>query len=266
MFKIRYTFFPTLLLVLLVIVMTAGRVSAYIMPTEQLLFLMGMNFSRFKTLIITQSTHLEYIQVQDTEVVLNEKIWLKVPDLYRAETSGAQEGPDDKNTFVQEREPGGDMFFRRLLMANDLETVFSLLSSVEVNTEFVSLMRFEGVGVYRLGDADPESSKLLIAKDTFLPILFCYQLQRGPDAKIVTVRFSNYQKQGKCWYPYEITYCAGEEILERYVIGNLQINSPVEQPLSEIVIEKTYSYPSFESSDEDERLREIIDLLKKKYH
>ncbi|MBW1902247.1 MAG: hypothetical protein JRJ20_11515 [Deltaproteobacteria bacterium] len=52
--KRRYiTIFITLPLVFLVAVLIPGKTPAYVMPAEQLLYLMGANFSRFKTLVIT---------------------------------------------------------------------------------------------------------------------------------------------------------------------------------------------------------------------
>ena len=48
----------------------AYKAQAYVMPAEQLLYLMGTNFSRFKTLVITQSTYFENSYDNKTEVAL----------------------------------------------------------------------------------------------------------------------------------------------------------------------------------------------------
>ncbi len=246
-----------------------GRAQAYVMPTEQILYLMGTRFSGFKTLVITQKTSLASLHDPEMEVIQKEKIWLKAPDLYRSELIGEPESQDVENVSTANRGPGGDMAFRRLMMANNLESMVSLLSKLGIDIESVSLTRSDGVIAYRLGSEDPESPKLVIEKDTLLPISFCYTSQVGPDWKIVTVHFGDYQKTGNGWYPHEITYSADKEVLERYVILDLQVNTPVEQPLTEISIERSIPSRGLDVSqdvyEKEERLREIIELFKEKY-
>jgi hypothetical protein len=239
------------------------------MPAEQLLYLMGTKFSRFKTMVITQTTRVENLDETDTGVVMNEKIWLKAPGLYRSERIGEPDGQDAGDAWVPDREPGGDMAFRRLLMVNDLESIMALLTHMGVNIESVSLSRHEGVVVYQLGNIDPESPKLLIDKNSFLPMLFRYPSPTGPVAGMVTVRFEDYREIGKGWYPYEITYSSDDKALERYSIVDLQVNATVDGPLSEITYQRPPPSPDLgdpqDLNGEDERLREMIELLKGKY-
>jgi len=270
MIKIRSKCIVAMILGLFFCALTpGGEAQAYVMPTEQLLYLMGTRFSGFKTLVIIQETSLASLYDSEGEVVRKEKIWLKSPDLYHAEIiegSGSQ-GVD--TVLITHRGPGGDMAFRRLMMANNLESMVSLLYNMGVDIDSVSLTRSEGVIAYRLGSEDPESPKLVIEKDTLLPISVCYVSQVGFDQKIVTVHFRDYQKTKNGWYPHEITYSANKEVLERYVILDLQVNTPVDQPLSQISIERSIRSQGLDDSQEvykkDERLREIIDLLKEKY-
>ncbi len=246
-----------------------SKVNAYVMPPEQLLYLMGTKFSGFKTLVITQKTSLTSLYNPQMEVIQKEKLWLKAPGFYRAELMVESENQDVDTVSIVRREPGGDMAFRRLMMANDLESTVSLLSDMGVDIESVSLTRRDGVIAYRLGSDDPESPKLVIEKDTLLPMFFCYASQVGPEQKIVSVHFGDYQKIKKGWYPHTITYSSENGVLEQYVILDLQVNIPVDQPLSEIRIERSIPSQRFDVSqdvdEKDERLREIIELLKKKY-
>ncbi len=270
MIKIRSKCTKTILMGLFFCALiSGGRAQAYVMPAEQLLYLMGTRFSGFKTLVITQKTSLASLYDSEIEVIQKEKIWLKAPDLYYAELIGEPESQGIENVSIAHRGPGGAMVFRRLMMANNLESMVSLLSNMGVDIESVSLTRSEGVIAYRLGSEDPESSKLMIEKDTLLPISFCYASQVGTVRKIVTVHFGDYQKAKNGWYPHEITYSEDKEVLERYVILDLQVNSPVEQPLSEISIERYLPYQGRDDSqdvyEKDERLKEIIELLKEKY-
>jgi len=160
----------TLPLVFLVAVLIHGKTLAYVMPPEQLLHLMGANFSRFKTLVITQSTQLKSLHGREIEVILNEKIWLKAPDLYDAELISMPEDQTAGSGMVKGRGSGGDMSFRRLLLANDLDSRLLLLADMGVDIESVTITRFEGIIAYQLGGEDPDSPKLLIEKDTFLPV------------------------------------------------------------------------------------------------
>ncbi len=244
-----------------------GICPAYVMPAEQLLHLMGANFSRFKTLVITQSTQMKYLQGQEIEVILNEKIWLKAPGRYCSESIGMPPDQDAERGMITGREPGGDMSFRRLLIADDLEARMSLLSDMGVDIDSVALTRFEGITAYRLGEKYPESPKLVIDKDTFLPLLFCYRSNNDSAQRIVTVRFGDYQKLGRGWYPFEIVYSRGG-VKEHYFVLDLQINTPIDHPLSEIVVKRSVPQETIEApqeTPEDKRLREMIELLKEKY-
>ena len=263
----RYKFFFSLLLGVFLVLILSGRATPYVMPAEQLLYLMGNTFSGFKTLAITQTTRLQNPYDQAEELILNEKIWLKNTGFYRSELIGEPYEREGEYNTIADREPGGDIVFRRLLMANDLGNLLTLLSRMGIDTESVAFTRHEGVVAYWLGHKDPRSPHLVVDKDTFLPVVFCYTLQKYFEPMAVTVRFGDYRKTGKGWYPYEITYSAGE-VLEQSAILDLQVNAPVEQPLSEIMMEKATpgKFDRFQDiRKEDEQLQEIIELLKEKY-
>ena len=174
MFKTYYKSFVLLLLGLFMASLMVGKTLAYVMPAEQLLYLMGRKFSKFKTLVITQTTRVENLYETEAGVVINEKIWLKAPGLYRSELIAEPTGQDVSNALVSNREPGGDMTFRRLLMVNELDSIKALLTHLGINIESVSLSRFEDVVVFQLGDNSPSSPKLLIEKNSFLPVVICY--------------------------------------------------------------------------------------------
>jgi len=258
----------TLPLVFLVAVLIHGKTLAYVMPPEQLLHLMGANFSRFKTLVITQSTQLKSLHGREIEVILNEKIWLKAPDLYDAELISMPEDQTAGSGMVKGRGSGGDMSFRRLLLANDLDSRLLLLADMGVDIESVTITRFEGIIAYQLGGEDPDSPKLLIEKDTFLPVFFCYRSKNDPAQRRVTVRFEDYQKLGKGWYPFEIVYSGREGVIEHNSILDLQINTPIDRLLSEIGIDGPPPHETMDvlqETPEDRRLREMIELLTDKY-
>ena len=248
--------------------LVSERTTAYVMPAEQILYLTGANFSNFKSLVITQSTRIKSIQNQDNDLTLTERIWLKAPDLYYSEWMNPAENQNGMLYAFTGRAPGGDMTFRRLFMANTLSERMSLVSDMGIDMESVSLTRFEGIVAYRLGDAYPNRAKLLIEKDTFLPIFLCYGLRKNSRRQTVQVRFKNYEEIQEGWYPHEIEYTVDDGSSERHTISELMVNTVIDQPLSEMVVERPIPFEeTADPSDtyEAQRLREIIDLLKEKY-
>jgi hypothetical protein len=113
-----------------------------------------------------------------------------------------------------------------------------------------------------------ETPKLLIEKERFLPLLLSYWLPSHSKKKMVTVRFEDYRKKEKGWYPYKIVYSAGYETEEHYSIIKLQVNTPIERTLS--IIPAPGSLPAGNAekeplSEQDKRLKEVIEVFKNKY-
>ena len=156
------------------------------------------------------------------------------------------------------KRPGTDMAFRQIFMAGDKNTIMALLSEMGINLNSVAFTRFDGVIAYRLGDEDARKPKLLIEKEKFLPLLLNYRLWGDSGEKTVTVRFDDYRKVAEGWYPYEIAIFAGEDLDERYFVTDLQANIPVDSSLFE-------RREEHKKPPDEDRLREIIDLLKEKY-
>ncbi len=263
-----------------------GNSSGYIMPVDQLIDKMRAKFSSFKTLIIDQSTHVLDPQDQETTMVFQEKTWLKSPGYCRSEITGRPESLDKAGAPAppppgeQARKEGQaayeaaevqrnyDTAFRRLLMANNRDTIMTFLAQMGVNLESVGFTRLDGVVAYCVGDKGPESPKLLINKESFLPLLFSYVPLRSSTQDLATVRFDNYRQVDSGWYPYEIDYSVEKKRVEHYFVLNIRVNPPIEASFFKTTTEKTGT-PQKPENDQDgqqeERLREVIRLLKEKY-
>lgn len=238
------------------------------MPIEQLVGFMSANFSHFKTLVVSQSTRLVKPQSLGPESVFLERIWLKSPWFYYREPVGVSEGQVGEEDGPVAAGHNPDMSYRRLLMAGDGRMILEFLSEMGINFGSVTFTRFDGVIVYHIGDTALESPKLLIEKERFLPLFLSYGRPAYSGEQMVTVRFEEYRKIEKGWYPYRIVYSAGHDVEEHYAVKDLQVNIPVTQTLSIIPGPGILPAGSPENKPEPEqgkRLKEVIDALKKKY-
>ncbi len=260
-----------------------GSSSGYLMPVDQLIDKMRGKFSSFKTLIIDQSIHVLDPQDRETTMVFQEKTWLKSPGYCRSEITGRPEnldmaaapapgGPSQREGQVAyevaELQGNSDTAFRRLLMANSRDTIMTFLAQMGVNLESVGFTRLDGIIAYRVGDKGPESPKLLINKESFLPLLFSYVPLRSSNQDLAIVRFDNYKQVDSGWYPYEIDYSVEKERVERYFVLNISVNPPIAASFFRFKTERT-AIPQRSENDQDgqqdERLKEVIRVLKEKY-
>lgn len=235
-----------------------GRCPAYVLPSEQLIEFMAANFAKFETIVIQQFTEVKNLGEAEQPNAFEEIVTMKSPDLFRTEVLGSGAG--------QTRDL--DHRYRRLLIANGEQELQAFLSGMGIEMEKVFFTRIDGIIAYCIGDRDPDSPKILIEKERFLPLLMTYRLSSTIGEEVVRVRFKDYRQVEQGWYPFEITYSSGWEISERYIIQSLRANVPVSPSYfdSPPVLPQTEA-PSDEggSPPEEERLRRIIRTFEEKY-
>ena len=83
--KLGLRYFLALALVTSLIQALPDQGQGYIMPAEQLIQFMAANFSKFQTLVITQSTQYENQGDKRAEKVFEEKIWMRSPSFFHSE-------------------------------------------------------------------------------------------------------------------------------------------------------------------------------------
>jgi hypothetical protein len=176
---------------------------------------------------------------------------MKSPDLFRVEVLGSEGG--------QTREM--DHRYRRLLIANSESDLKAFLSGMGIDMEKIFFTRVDGVIAYCIGDRDPDSPKILIEKERFLPLLLTYRRLSYAGEDVVRVRFKDYRQVEQGWYPFEITYSSGWQISERYIIQSLRANVQV----SPTYFDSPPIQPQKEGPSEEERLRRIIRTFEEKY-
>jgi hypothetical protein len=193
----------------------------------------------------------------------------KRQDVSRPAVSGDQpleEGADPLEGLSEK--PVRHTTFRWLLMGSEPEKVLGLLAQLGVNIDEVGFGRLDGKVAYRIGDRSLESPKLLIDRETFLPLMLSYVEPRNPDKKRVTVRFGNFKEAGSGWYPYRVDYAVEGEATQRFFLLNLRVNPPLQASFFETASEKTGLSAEAETpieQKEEERLKEAIRALEEKY-
>lgn len=262
LFRIKNRLF--VLLVFSGIFLSSYNAFGYVMPAEQILDFMIKNFSGFKTITLIQST----LQTANgNETVFTEQLWLESPDKY---STKSLDRLGDRDVIVP------DLLYRQLLVASNREKIERILLSIGIDLSKTSLTRLDGVIAYRIGDKAPGSPNLIIEKKRFLPLMLVYRIPDETDSKLISVRFEDYQRKDKSWYPFEITYKQGESLVEKYSIQTIQTNIPIDAsilkkfPEYELpeVPESDNKPEATDSKDQDidkERLQNVIKAFEEQY-
>jgi len=232
----------------------------YILPAEQIIGFMVANFSEYKTQVIVQSTQRKDPQSQLEAPVIREKIWAKSPNLFTSQV--LEDG----------RERGGtpDMAFRQLLVANSPQRIMDLLRDMGVDLRKVAFSRFQETVVYRIGDREENSPKILIEKDRFLPLFLQYGSAGGNSGGMTRVELRDYRKVDNGWYPFEVSCRTASGVQEIYTLETMETNVAVDISVFMGSEERRHSGPSPPQGtetkpSEEERLRHIIKTFEEKY-
>lgn len=197
------------------LLMVATQAQGYVMPAEQILEFMAKNFSGFKTVVTEQDVRWGGEENMSLQPLRREKVWMKSPDQWHEETlEGSDTGGEDL-----------DHQYRLLMLASTKERLMRVLSDMGIDLERVALTRIEGTIVYRIGDADPRSPKILIEKERFLPVLLVYGTWGGGEEDRISVGFKDYRKLETGWYPFEIAYAQGTGFQQVFSITTLSLKS-----------------------------------------
>ena len=226
-----------ILLSLLIIPILPSVVLSYILPSSQIITIMTNKFTAIKTLVITQHT-----KDLHHEKAFDEILTLSFPYLYRSEIPG-QPGKrliihnnsktlriiDRKITYDEE---SYDFIYRFLLLSHDPAQLLEMLKEVGINTDKVSLTRFEGKIAYLIGEKNEGSARLLVDKELFLPLL----LKHGD----YRFDFSDYVEfMEHAWYPFQIVYAYKGEIIAEYTVLDIKANLPIDVSLFDIPLIRT---------------------------
>lgn len=202
--------------------------SAYLMPAEQILDLMSDNFSKFRTLKVSQSVRIVSQDRDQSTITLKENVWVSPSGIIRSEQSTLEGDYAQGHEMVPRNRAVYDSTAEILLVANDKTFLIKLLSRKDIDLDSVAFTRLEGTIAYRIGKEGPHFPKLIVEKERFLPLLLKYKPSDEPSQGMVTVRFEDYRKLSGKWYPYKRVYLVDKEVVEEHIIKEVKITSPLE--------------------------------------
>jgi hypothetical protein len=187
---------------------------AYILPAEQIVQFMAVNFSKTQTLIVHQ--YVEEMSEEKSSRGYEETLTMKSPDLLH---SRIKESDETKGRVK-------DYSYFQFFLANSASRMMALLLEMGIDVQKVSYTRIDGVIAYRIGETDQASPKVLVEKGRFLPLLLSYRAP-GLGGAWAKARFLDYRKIEQTWYPFEISYSKEDGIPEKYTVRSLKVNGPV---------------------------------------
>jgi hypothetical protein len=193
---------------------------AYVIPAEEIVQFMTANFSKFQTMVIHQSTHLEDSEGNEPWV-FEETITMKSPSLFRTKVIG----PTSDATLMR------DHSYRQLFLANSASRLIDVLYGMGIRLQMTGYTRIDGIIAYQIGDNHEDSPKLLVEKARFLPLLMVYKSPSHPRGDLIKVRFLDYRKVQQGWLPFEITCSYSQKITEKCTVNSVKVNVPVSQSL-----------------------------------
>jgi hypothetical protein len=219
-----------LLIALVFLVMSPSRGLSYVLPSDQIIEFMAHRFAALKTLRILRLTTIKDFY-GEREKAFGEIIEVMSPNLYRADVAGqpgtrliVHNGSKTlriiNGTIVSGFER--DHFqYHFLLVAQGPRRILKLLQHENINTNTVSITRFEGKIAYLIGDKKEGNPRLLVEKDRFLPVLLMLD--------DCSVRLSDYREIAEeTWYPYQIVYSPYGSTAEEYSVQDVTINPPLD--------------------------------------
>ncbi|RPI74788.1 MAG: hypothetical protein EHM45_17245 [Desulfobacteraceae bacterium] len=234
---------------------------AYVLPPEQLVEFMAVNFNSFDNLMINQITKQEAAAGDEIgeDRVFREKVSMQASGNYHLEILEQ----------TAEKLEGADRLFRQFLLNIPKEKQLALLLKLGIDLQQVEHTRLDGVVAYRIGRADGNSPQLVIEKKRFLPLYLVYRQTGDPQARLARVRFRDYRSVKDKWYPYDITYTLEDRLTERYMIQGLENNVPLDAGLFKtpkpVTPLQTAAPIKKLSPEEKEKLKKIIEAFEKKY-
>jgi outer membrane lipoprotein-sorting protein len=243
----NYKYIKSFLCAAIIALFLCGAAQSYVLPGKKILMLTLENYGRAKSLFVRQTVTI-YNKTENIDKTYNETLRYLFPDKFRADI----DAKDGKKISVICKDEFFDIIndnivkkysktifdiYKDILLYRDISVLTQNIENLDIDISTSSFGRYEGKICFVIGADYPEKmySQLFIDKQTFLPLV----LKTFFDNKSVEVKYSNWVKERRTYYPYNI---------------EVYINNVLRQ---EIIVEKVWENVDFPKNSFD------IDSVKK---
>ncbi|MEH0019297.1 MAG: hypothetical protein V6Z89_06570 [Desulfobacter sp.] len=219
-------------LVFIVILTASPRGEAFVPQTPHLLHLVVQKIKTPAGLVVYQTRQIA--GPTDENVALTETLTYSLPGNLRSDTvsvSGRQfyvqsetgfAGVSGDRIAALEKPPAEH--FTDPLLYRDHERMALALVSAGVDIENVTFQRLDGQICYLVGQPSSDLAEmpgLWIDKESFFPVRYLIR----KDGRIVDVRYGNWQRVSRTWYPMETTISVDGEPFANILVNRFELAS-----------------------------------------
>lgn len=231
-----------LLLVLLLLIMPLPA-RGYVLLGEHILDRMVQALGRAETLSASQTLSLhDEIPPLPSPVSLTETVYLRRPNAFRSEASGA--GHTRKvlltdgaalmavDGVLQREPPPRYIRYHDVLILKPRQALVDYLIRLGIDVTVSSLGRSEDTYCYVVGARFPDENapQLWVAKDTFLPFrLMLPPSDRRPGSGPVEIRYRNWTFVDDAAYPLHVVTSENHQVMQEIRVDRVQVNPVLPQ-------------------------------------
>ncbi len=225
------------LVILAVLILLPVRLTAYIIPTHQIVRLMVKSKPKYTALRIEQSVVLYQDTFVGGKLEVPSLLFLEAPDKARLEVSFPQErrilvsqggqsvslvadriAPEDKAELRQR------LIFRNLILLPSTKAILRLLREEGVNTGKVALGRHKGKIAYIIGAREGEERvpQLWVEKERLFPLRFIGRVIIEGVVKMIEIKYQDYRYlSGGLSYPFRVEFYTDEKLTQCFRVKEI---------------------------------------------
>lgn len=221
--------------------------AAYVLPGPHLLDLMTAKSGRADRIQVLQKLLIYDSHPANAPAVVSETVRYRFPGAFRSDaasetaTSIHVVAGNTALTVIDGRIAGEteSLFdrYKDIMLHPTRVSLSEHLRSAGVDLTITSLGRFDGQVMYVIGAQypDPLPAQLWIDRESFRPVRWLLDDVNRPGAdRRLEVRYRNWQQHQGVWYPRQVEFYEGEQLLREIRIEQVQINPPFAEGLFDI--------------------------------
>ncbi|MBT3312806.1 MAG: hypothetical protein HN737_02465 [Desulfobacterales bacterium] len=150
--------------------------------------------------------------------------------------------------------PSGNLLdhYKDILLFNSRNILKQRLEELGIDISISSIGRFQNRICYIIGARYPDESQpqLWLDKDSFKPIRWILKGSDDDNSQI-EIHYTNWQKKKRTWYPMQIIFYEGEDIIRTVMAERIEINPSFSDSLFDIEYLKSVYQPLVPDTDTD---------------